>query len=108
MRSAAGQVAMLHSSSTHWKQRFSLEIFLDQGYVAVNGILSQSRGYGRETLIVARRESDTAVPNPREEITYFDQDHSWRREMDDFVGAVLENRSVTVGNSNDAFQMTSL
>ena len=29
MRSAAGQVAMLHSSSTHWKQRFSLEIFLD-------------------------------------------------------------------------------
>jgi predicted dehydrogenase len=109
MRNTAGQIAMLHSSSTHWKQQFSLEIYLEQGYAIINGILSQSRGYGRETLIVARRDDPARiVPVPREEITYFDNDLSWQREVDEFTEAILTDQPVHVGHSEDAWKTLQL
>jgi len=46
LRDEAGHIAMLHSSSTQWKHRFSLEIYLSDGYLSVNGILSSTRSYG--------------------------------------------------------------
>src|SRR5262249_55718142 len=56
MKTADDRVAMLHSSSTHWKHKFLLEIFLTEGYVIVDGILSQTNSYGmgRECLKIAR------------------------------------------------------
>jgi predicted dehydrogenase len=105
LRNSRGQVAMLHSSSTQWKHLFSLELFLVEGYIAVNGILSSTRRYGRETLIVARRqwehEAAQAI-NPREEITYFDTDHSWAREIAEFANCILHDRPVAVGTPDDA------
>lgn len=109
MRGASGQIAMLHSSATHWKQQFSLELYLEHGYAIINGILSQSRGYGRESLIVARRDDPAkAAPMPREEITYFDQDHSWQREIDEFADAILRNHPIKTGHSTDAWKTLEL
>lgn len=109
LRNSTGQVAMLHSSATHWKQQFSLEIYLQQGYAIVNGILSQSLGYGRETLIIARRDDPAkTAPIPREEITYFDQDHSWQREIDEFSQAILSDHPIRIGHSQDAWNTLHL
>jgi predicted dehydrogenase len=110
LRNARGQVAMLHSSATQWKHRFSLDIFLSEGYVAVNGILSGTRSYGRETLVVARRQPDEsrAPGDPREEITFFDEDYSWRTEVAEFADCIVRDRPVLVGTSEDALRAMEL
>jgi predicted dehydrogenase len=111
LRNTKGQVAMLHSSSTQWKHVFSLEIFLSEGYIAINGILSGTRSYGRETLIIARKqlEHESFAPgNPREEITYFDRDLSWQREVTEFGECILSDTPVRVGSSRDALQVMDL
>lgn len=78
LRNDAGVVAMLHSSSTQWKHRFSLEIYCTDGYLSVNGILSSTRSYGDETITVARRKFDDGFEHgkPHEETIYFDTDPS--------------------------------
>ncbi|MGE3342172.1 MAG: Gfo/Idh/MocA family protein [Vicinamibacterales bacterium] len=111
MRNRHNQVAMLHSSSTHWKHQFLLEIFLSEGYLAVSGILSGSASYGRETLITARRQvdsSDGTLGRPREEMTYYDDDLSWQKEVADFVDCIQQERPVTVGTLDDAYKSMEL
>ena len=111
LRNKEGQVAMLHSSATQWKHLFSMEIFLSEGYLAVNGILSSTRSYGRETLIIARRQfggDGYLFGKPREEIAYFDEDRSWSREIAEFADCILGDRPVTVGTSEDAHRVMEL
>jgi predicted dehydrogenase len=112
MRTPANQIAFLHSSSTQWKHTFLLEIFLEEGYVILQGILSSTRSYGQgERLIVAKKqfENETfAVGNPQESVTYFDQDKSWGYEVEEFVDCIVNKNPVKNGNSNDALQVMRL
>ena len=52
LRGEGGHVAMLHSSATHWNHTFRLEIYLTDGYLVLDGFLTGSGTYGRETLVV--------------------------------------------------------
>ncbi len=110
LRDAEGRVAMLHSSSTQWKHRFNLELYLSQGYLSVNGILSSSRSYGDETITVARNRFDEgfAVGKPTEEVVYFDNDPSWELEINDFVESCLTGKAVACGTSDDAYRVMKL
>lgn len=112
LRNEKDQMAMLHSSSTQWKHTFSLEIFLEEGYVIISGILSSTRSYGQdERLIVATKQLENesfALGNPREEITYFNQDRSWELEVEDFVECIKSDRKVTVGSSKDTLKAMEL
>lgn len=111
LRNAEGQVAFLHSSSTYWKHTFLLEICLTGGYLTITGIETGSRSYGRETLIVARRQFEDeafAVGNPREEVIYFAGDPSWQLEVDEFVNCIRTGGPVQVGSSEDARQVMEL
>lgn len=110
LRNNAGTVAMLHSSATQWKHLFSLDLCLSAGYITINGILSNSQSYGRETLIVGRRDpdDDRVMGLPREEVSYYTQDVSWRLELDEFADAILQDRPITVGTSADALRVMEL
>ena len=110
LRDADGHIAMLHSSSTHWKHRFGLEIYMSEGYLSVNGILSSTRSYGDETISVARRQFDDgfAAGKPREETIYFDTDPSWELEIRDFMENVMQDTPVESGNSMDALRAMEL
>ncbi len=104
LRDAQGRIAMLHSSSTHWKHKFNLEIYMSEGYLSVNGILSSTRSYGDETISVARKQFDPGFTQgkPREEIIYFDTDPSWELEVAEFVECVLEDKPIVEGTSVQA------
>lgn len=105
LRSADGCVAMLHSSATHWNHTFRLELYLTDGYLVLDGFLTGSRSYGRETLVIGRRDwddADAARGRPREERYYFDEDRSWQREIDDFVRCISTPAAVINGSSLDA------
>lgn len=102
LRDAQGRIASLHSSSTHWKHRFLLELCTSGGFLSVNGILSSTRSYGDETITIAHRRFDDAVGKPREETVYFDTDPSWDLEVEEFIEAVQGKRQVEHGTSSDA------
>lgn len=110
LRDTHGRVAMLHSSSTQWKHRFNLELYMTEGYLCVNGILSSTRSYGDETITVARNRFDEgfAVGKPTEEVVYFDTDPSWELEVQDFVDSCMNGTPVEYGTSEDALNVMKL
>ncbi len=108
LKGARGIDAMLHSSATFWKHSFCIHITLEGGYLTVEGLLSKTGSYGREQLVVAKRQFEDeahAVGNPSEEITYFDRDLSWDLEVQEFVKCIREQRPVTVSSSEDALKV---
>jgi predicted dehydrogenase len=101
MRDTRGRVAILHSSATQWQHRFSLGITLTDGYLDLRGILSGSKSYGEESLIIGRRdESDTGTA--REETVKYLEDNSWRDEINEFADAIVNHGTIQYGNSLDA------
>ena len=98
MRTESGVVAMLHSSATLWRHRFTLDLSLTEGSIQLSGILSGTKSYGEERLTVIRREDETNGL-PTEHTTTYVDDESWRGEIEDFVDCIIADRPVTVGDS---------
>lgn len=107
MRSDRGVVAMLHSSATQWRHRFSLSITLEKGALALAGILSGSKSYGAETLTVTWR-GEEGNGDPREQTTRYNTDPSWSDEIADFADAVIADRAVVDGASHEALKTMQL
>ncbi len=105
LKSHQGVPAFLHSSATLWKHTFRLEIGCSQGYLIASGFLSQTGSYGREQLVIGKRQFEdesSALGNPREEIVHFDRDDSWEKEIHEFLSAIQENRPATHGTLEEA------
>lgn len=104
-----GAVASLHSTMTQWRHLFSLEIFLQKGYVVINGLLTPSGSYGEEVMTVAKnRTTAPAATWSDEEHFRFDVNTSWQSEVDHFFHAIETEGPVTVGNSNEALKLMRL
>lgn len=111
LRNPVNQIAILHSSATQWKHRFSLEICLQGGYIHINGIMSSTRSYGEESLTFAKRQFEDesfAFGKPREETIFFDRDDSWALEIDEFAKAIREDTPIQSGSSQDALKVMKL
>jgi predicted dehydrogenase len=105
LRSEHGTPAFLHSSATLWRHTFRIEIGCREGYLIASGLLSQTGSYGREQLVIGRRQFEDevmALGNPREEIIQFDRDDSWDKEVSEFLSAIREARPATHGTLEDA------
>ena len=90
---------------------FQLNIILEEGYLKLEGLLSKTGSYGRETLVIGCRqfEDETeAVGNPSEETIYFDKDLSWVMEVDQFIKCILNDKPVLESNSTDAYNVMEL
>jgi len=104
-----GVVASLHSTMTQWRHMFSLEVFLERGYMVLNGLKTSSGTYGDEILTVAKNRSTApAATWEDEEKTTFAVDHSWADETNYFLDAILMNRPIGSGNSQDALNVMRL
>lgn len=108
MRTPEGVVGMLNSSATQWRHRFHLDINLDGGSLILGGILSGTKSYGAETLTVVRADPDNDRGDPKEVITRYNRDPSWDEEMRAFADAVLNNKPVLSGTSDDALRTMQL
>jgi predicted dehydrogenase len=110
LKNREGVVASLHSTMTQWRHLFALEVFLEAGYMVINGILSSSNSYttadGKEVLTVAKNRS--ARPEARhsqEERFIYDEDNSWKREIVEFSDCVGNNKPVQIGTLDDALRL---
>jgi len=108
LRDDAGRIAMLHSSFTQWKHRFTIEICMEDGYVTVDGMPSSTRSYRDEWIIQGRKHTGFAIGNPPEEKTFCNTDPSWELELDEFVNCVRTGEPVKNGTSKDAYEVMRL
>ena len=111
MKNDHDQLAVLHSSTTFWKHMFQLNVILEEGYLKLEGLLSLTGSYGRETLVIGRRQFEDeaeAVGNPSEETIYFDKDRSWELEVSKFVDCILNDKPILESNSTDAYNAMEL
>ena len=107
--SKTGVVASLHSTMTQWRHLFSLEVFLEQGYMVINGLKTSSGTYGDEVLSIAKNRSaaPAATWQDEEHIT-FPTNSSWSSEVDHFFDAIFNDTGIQVGSSKNALQIMKL
>lgn len=107
MKSSEGVIAMMHSSATQWRHRFHLELTLTKGAVVLSGILSGSKSYGAETLTVVYAHEDDSG-DPKEITTRYNEDPSWREEVNAFADCIVADGAIPSGSSYDAFKSMEL
>lgn len=110
--SETGVVASLHSTMTQWRHLFSIEVFLEKGYMVLNGLLTGSMSYsieGEEVLSIAKSRSTApaATFQDEERHRYF-ADNSWRYEIMHFFNAITNDLPVTIGSSKDAYALMQI
>jgi predicted dehydrogenase len=104
-----GMVANLHSTMTQWRHLFSLEIFMEKGYMVLNGLITSSMSYGEEVLSIAKNRSTAPAATWKDEVkTQYLNNNSWRYEMGHFLDAVNNDNPVTIGNSSDALKLMTI
>lgn len=108
MKDKRGRVAMMHSSATQWEHRFSLEIAFTEGYLELRGILSGTKSYGEEKLIIGRRRDKFDKGNPKEKVITYSEDNSWRDEVFEFADSIANGKPVKFGTSTDALATMKL
>jgi predicted dehydrogenase len=92
LRSTGGRVASLHTSWTQWLNRFSFEVYGNDGFVAISGL---GGSYGPETLTVGFRNPDSSPPS--QTFTVFEEpDPSWDADWLDFIDSIELGRSPEV------------
>ena len=107
--SKTGMAASLHSTMTQWRHLFSLEVFLESGYMVLNGLKTSSGTYGEEELTIAKnRTTAPAATWDDEERFHFETDNSWKYEAEHFVECISNNTPVSIGNSCDALKVMEL
>lgn len=105
----SGLCAQLHSTMTQWRHLFSLEVFLERGYLVLNGLKTGSGSYGDEVLVVAKNRSVAPAANWQDEETYqFPIDESWSVEARQFITAISGGARPTHGSSADALEVMRL
>lgn len=104
-----GMAASLHSTMTQWRHLFSLEIFLEKGYMVLNGLITSSMSYGHERLSLAKNRTTAPAATWKDEVTTeYLNNNSWRYEMEHFFNAVNNDTPIKIGNSADALRLMTV
>ena len=106
-----GSIASIHSSATQWRHKFLLELTFENGYINLDGILSGTRSYAPETIKYGLREFEDitwAMGKPQEHTIWFENDHSWQLEIEEFYNSIQGSQKVLNGSIDDALKTLSL
>ena len=103
-----GIIGMLHSSATQWRHRFNLDINLEKGSLVLGGILSGTKSYGAETLTKVFADPDNDSGDPKQILINYNNDPSWQKEIETFIGYIVDNSPVVEGSSEDSLKTMQL
>ena len=108
-RNDKGQVASLHSTMTQWRHLFSFEIFLEKGYIVINGLKTSSNTYGKETLSYTKDRSIAPAATFHDVVQVeYSIDNSWKRELGMFIEAIQKDTEITTCGIQDAHHLMSM
>jgi predicted dehydrogenase len=108
LKDTKGRVAMLNSTATQWQHKFNLEITLSEGYIELHGILSGSKSYGEEKIVIGKRDEESDNGQMETKTIKFLQDNSWKDEIFEFADAVIHDTPIVSGTSKDALETMKL
>ncbi len=100
--------ASLHSTMTQWRHLFSLEIFLESGYLVINGLNTSSGTYGTEELSIAKKRTKAPAATWKDEKKILYNDNFWLTEMLYFLKNIKLRTSPEICNSDDAYKILNL
>jgi|TARA_Y200000002_G_scaffold376613_1_gene380776 predicted dehydrogenase len=92
-------IAFIHSSASLWRHDFNIEINFKKGTVILSGILSSTKSYGNERLIILKPQKSRVYTEPKKKIYNFTIDNSWKNEI--FIFGQILNRKIKEQNSID-------
>ncbi|MCI8362980.1 Gfo/Idh/MocA family oxidoreductase [Lachnospiraceae bacterium WCA-9-b2] len=99
------QIASIHSSVLQWRHKFDMDILCTNGYIALNGLLTNSKSYGEESITYYKKDllaESGKLGRPKEHTMCFNEDFSWDKEMDEFYEAVTNQKPIVHGTMDDA------
>jgi predicted dehydrogenase len=99
LRTEAGQIALLHTSWTQWKNLFRFEVFGRDGYLVVDGL---GGSYGVERLTLGVRRPESGPPDERA-WEFPGPDLSWQTEWQEFKSAI-QMGCQPLGNGHDGLR----
>jgi hypothetical protein len=84
-------------------------VFLNKGYLVLNGLKTSSGTYGDEILNVAKNRTiaPEATWEDEESITY-ETDISWSLEVNHFLDAIENDTPIETGSSKNALEVMKL
>ena len=86
-----------------------MEIFLEKGYLVLNGLKTSSNLYGNEILTIAKNRSNTPVVNwKKEKQKEYKYDNSFKKEIEYFLNAIIKDKRIEKNNSKDALKLMSI
>jgi len=101
-----GMAANLHSTMTQWRHLFSLEIFMEKGYMVLNGLITSTMSYGEEILSIAKNRTTAPAATWKDEVkTQYLDNYSWRYEIEHFFDAIENDTSIKIGNTDDSLKL---
>lgn len=104
-------VVSIHSSATQWRHKFLLELTFEKGYINLDGILSGTRSYAPESLRHGLREFEDitwAMGKPQEHVVWFENDDSWKQEIEEFYDNIKRGTRTKNGTIEDALNTLRL
>ena len=104
-------VVSIHSSATQWRHKFLLELTFEKGYINLDGILSGTRSYAPESIRHGLRELEDitwAMGKPQEHVVWFENDDSWKQEIDEFYDSIKRGTRTKNGTIEDALNTLKL
>ena len=101
-------IVSIHSTAVEWQHKFRIEISLQKGSIELNGILSGSKSYGRESIIVSNVIKTKFKTKINKKIIYFQKDNSWRAEIAEFAKSLLNNIPIKDGTSSEALEVMKM
>ena len=104
MKNDLGIIASIHSTATQWKHKFNIEITLEKATLILSGILSGSKSYGQEKIIILNKKNEKF----QKKIFRYYKDNSWKEEIAEFTDIILNNKKVVNGNSYQALEVMKM
>ena len=89
----------------------SMDILCTNGYIALNGLLTNSRSYGEESITYYKKDLSAAsgkLGRPKEHTMCFDEDRSWDEEMTEFYEAAVNQKPIVHGTAKDAVKVMQI
>lgn len=111
LKNSSGVIATVHSSATHWKHRFLLEMMFENASITLDGLLTTTGSYAPETLVHCYRQhsnASIAMGKPVEMSMTFDADDSWALELAEFIDVCQSGGPVINGTSSDALAVMKI
>jgi predicted dehydrogenase len=108
LKDKKGVIASIHSTATQWQHKFRIEICLRNALIELQGILSSTKSYGKESLKIIKRENKSFKGSSSQKNFFFKKDNSWREEIEEFSKIIKKNLKVKTGNIFDAIESMKL